>query len=283
MGVVLVGSGGYIGQEFAARLTASRIKHFSISNRHTFDSLSKDFWKNTQENTTIIWAAGQANRHQNILSQDVINSETVRFEKFVKEISTLNVGHIRVLFMSSGGSIYRNFTTPPSETSELTESNTYGILKLYMETLLFQSGINHASLRIGNVYGPRIDKQFGVIAKWARCIRDREKIQLTESVHSRRDYIHISDVIDFSFLLMNSTFKGPINVATGKSTSLAQILELFEIHHPELLVDSDVPDEKEIKDYSQGALNVLLAQKTFDWSSKVSIEDGIREILADHR
>jgi nucleoside-diphosphate-sugar epimerase len=82
---------------------------------------------------------------------------------------------------------------------------------------------------------------------------------------------------------MNSTFKGPINVATGKSTSLAQILELFEIHHPELLVDSDVPDEKEIKDYSQGALNVLLAQKTFDWSSKVSIEDGIREILADHR
>jgi len=283
MGVVLVGSGGYIGQEFAARLTASLIKYCSIDNRQMFDSLSEDFWKNTHEDTTIIWAAGQANSHQKILTPDIVNSESVRFKKFVNEISALNVKSIRVLFMSSGGAIYRDFTTPPSETDKLTESNTYGLLKLYMETLLFQNGINHVSLRLGNVYGPKIDKQFGVIAKWARCIRDGEKIHLTESVHSQRDYIHISDVLDFSFLLMNSTFEGPINVATGKSTSLAQILEWYDIHNSELLVDSYSKNEKDTKEYSQGALNVLLANETFDWRSKVSLYDGIREILSDLR
>jgi nucleoside-diphosphate-sugar epimerase len=281
MGVVLVGSEGYIGQGFASRLTSSRIDYLQIKNRKMFDSLHEDFWKNIQGNTTIIWAAGQANRNQEILTSDVIRSEIIRFEKFVKEITQLKTSSIRVLFMSSGGAIYKNFTTPPSETGECTENNKYGALKSQMEALLIQNEINHVSLRLGNVYGPKIDKQFGVIANWARCIRDGKKIHITESVRSQRDYIHISDVIDFSLLSMNSTFTGPINVATGISTSLGQIIELFELNRPNVFVDSEGIDRSEITKYSQGALDVGLAGQFFQWSHKILLEDGIREILTD--
>ena len=77
----------------------------------------------------------------------------------------------RVVFTSTGGAIYGDFNTPPNvETFQKDPESPYAISKLSAEYYLAYygrvHGLEHVSLRFGNVYGPRQDPhgEAGVVA-----------------------------------------------------------------------------------------------------------------------
>ena len=85
----------------------------------------------------------------------------------------------RVVFASTGGAVYGDFTTPPNvETFEKDPESPYAITKLSVEYYLAYYGRVHkldtVAMRFGNVYGPRQDPhgEAGVVAIFCGRILD---------------------------------------------------------------------------------------------------------------
>lgn len=95
----------------------------------------------------------------------------------------------------------------------------YGVHKLYGEGLFMTELKNTAALRLFNVYG---GNGIGLIDK----IQKKEHIRVNGSGMQRRDYVHVNDVVDAFIAAIN--WEGTVDIGTGISYSVNQVLEMFE-------------------------------------------------------
>ena len=141
----------------------------------------------------------------------------------------------KIVFPSSGGTVYGPQYKPVDEKAVPRPLSPYGIAKLATEHFLlyFQehSGIQVDIYRIGNPYGPRqpLQRAQGVIAVWMRDILSGLEIQVYGDQSTLRDYIYIKDV---SYLMTHSLNKlassGVYNLGSGVGTSIIRLLEIFQ-------------------------------------------------------
>ena len=96
-----------------------------------------------------------------------------------------NGGRTRVVFTSTGGAIYGDFNTPPNfETFPKEPESPYAISKLASEYYLAYygrlHGMEHVSVRFGNVYGPRQDPhgEAGVVAIFCNRILEGKPLTI---------------------------------------------------------------------------------------------------------
>ncbi len=145
----------------------------------------------------------------------------------------------KLVFPSSGGTIYANSNLPRTENSATNPQSPYAILKLASEQLL-----HHASrrgefavdvYRIGNPYGPGQQARAGqgVIPHWVDAVTHQLPIRVFGDGTSKRDYIFIGDVCRLMAsscerMDMSDTF----NLGTGRAISLNELLEAFQQHLP---------------------------------------------------
>ncbi len=139
-------------------------------------------------------------------------------------------GMERVVFISSGGEIYGGAEVIPTpETCPLNPISPYGVAKLAVEKYLYSYckmyGINSIVLRLANVYGPRQNPngEAGVVAIFINKMLHNEQPFIHGDGRQTKDYIYIADVVEAIMLVMNKGIKTPVNVATGKETSVRNI------------------------------------------------------------
>ena len=145
----------------------------------------------------------------------------------------------KILFPSSGGTVYGHQEGPISEEAVPRPFNPYGIGKLTAEHFLAyyrqRAGIAADVFRIGNAYGPRqrTDKPQGVIARWMAQVVAGETIEVFGGAETYRDYIHVQDVAALMLLgLDDLTHSAVYNLGTGVGTSILELLELFKTAIP---------------------------------------------------
>jgi len=141
----------------------------------------------------------------------------------------------KIVFPSSGGTVYGPQEKPVDEKAAPRPLSPYGIIKLATENFLhyFQvhSGIDVDIYRIGNAYGPRqpIQRPQGVIAVWMQDILNGSEIQVYGDRKTLRDYIYIKDI---AFLMTHSlnyqASSGVYNLGSGVGTSIIRLLEIFQ-------------------------------------------------------
>jgi UDP-glucose 4-epimerase len=108
----------------------------------------------------------------------------------------------RVVFSSTGGVLYGDFTTPPNvETFEKNPESPYAIAKLSVEYYLAYyarvHGLDTVALRFANVFGPRQDPhgEAGVVAIFCERILARRALTVFGDGEQTRDYVYIDDVV----------------------------------------------------------------------------------------
>jgi len=141
----------------------------------------------------------------------------------------------KIVFPSSGGTVYGPQNKPINEKTLPRPLSPYGITKLAIEHFLHyyreHSGIEIDIYRIGNAYGPRqpIQGKQGVIAVWMKNILDGAEIQVYGDHTTLRDYVYVEDI---SFLMTNSirnlVSSNVYNLGTGVGTSIIRLLEIFQ-------------------------------------------------------
>jgi len=142
----------------------------------------------------------------------------------------------RIVFASSGGTVYGKPVTTPIDEGHPTEPIcAYGIGKLAVEKYLalFQTlhGIEHVVLRIANPYGPGqspFSKQ-GAIAVFLHKVLSGETVDIWGDGSIVRDYLYVDDVC--TAFLKALEYRGEhriFNVGSGRGYSLTEIIETVE-------------------------------------------------------
>lgn len=83
-------------------------------------------------------------------------------------------------------------------------------------------------MRFFNVYGPRQDPKSpyaGVIALFVDRIKENKQLTVNGDGQHTRDFIYVRDVARANVAALKSDFQSACNVATGKKTSLLDMIE----------------------------------------------------------
>ena len=112
---------------------------------------------------------------------------------------------------------------PPARSVRAGEAAAEGYCELYARL----HGLSTVSLRYGNVYGPRQDVhgEAGVVAIFCGCVLDGRRPTVFGDGRQTRDWVEVADVVRANLLAAESTLTGPINIGTGRETSVLELLE----------------------------------------------------------
>jgi UDP-glucose 4-epimerase len=194
----------------------------------------------------------------------------------------------RVVNTSSGGAIYgEGQVIPAPETHPVAPEAPYGLSKFcaeqYCEIYERMHGLSTASVRYGNVYGPRQDPlgEAGVIAIFCGKLLEGGQPTIFGDGLQTRDYVYVGDVVEANLAAAASQATGPFNIGTGVASSVLDIVQAlaaqsdqpFEPHHePERL--------GEVRNIS---LDTTRAREELGWEAKVGLDEGLKVTLESLR
>jgi UDP-glucose 4-epimerase len=195
----------------------------------------------------------------------------------------------RVVFASTGGAVYGDAAIPPSaETTPKEPDSPYAIAKLSAEYYLSYyariHGLDTASVRFGNVYGPRQDPhgEAGVVAIFCGRILDGRSLLVFGDGTQTRDYVHVGDVAEATFAAATAELprarrvdERAFNIGTGVGTS---VLDLAGT----LLAAAGAPSPIEFAPKRPGEqqhsfLSIDKARDVLGWAPRVSLERGLAD------
>lgn len=166
------------------------------------------------------------------------------FLQTVKLCSYLVNTSTRMIFLSSGGTVYGNQKVQPiTEEATTVPINHYGNVKLCIEntirTFNFQMRKNMLIARISNPYGPGQDyhKGVGFIDAAIKKALNHECIEIWGDGTIVRDYIYISDVCRLLYALSNyQGDKEIFNLSSNLGKSQNEIIEILRKINPDIEV-----------------------------------------------
>jgi UDP-glucose 4-epimerase len=188
------------------------------------------------------------------------------------------VGSRKVIYAASGGTIYGEPRRLPAKETSAQGSrplSPYGVSKkVVVDYLGFYQryrGLEHTSLALGNVYGPRQDPhgEAGVIAIFASKMLAGEPVTIFGDGNQTRDYVFIDDVVHAFVQAIDRGSGKLVNVGTGLETSVNHVFRLLAD-----LIGYD--QEPAFGPLPPGELRrIALA-----WKPWTHLEDGLAETVA---
>ena len=258
MNVVVTGGAGFIGSHLTEQLLASG--HFvtvvddfstgqrgnlpshlslSILEKNVLDCCAEDFPDrvNAIAHLAAIPSVSQSwdeplAVHQNNLSTTVALIELCRRL------------HIPKIVFASSAAVYGDCGDQPiNENAPKSPLSPYGLQKLtserYGQLFASETGIHFIALRLFNVYGPRQRANSvysGVISIFIDAMRNNRPLTLYGDGLQTRDFIYVRDVVAaFEAALLQSNNRESFvtcNIATGKSTSLVELIGILKQSFP---------------------------------------------------
>jgi nucleoside-diphosphate-sugar epimerase len=173
---------------------------------------------------------------------------------------------------------------PTPETVEPLPEAPYGQSKYCAERYLGLYkrlfGLTTATIRLGNVYGPRQDPlgEAGVIAIFCGRLERGERPTVYGSGEQTRDYVYVGDVVGALLtVLEHPEAHGEYNVGTGRESSVLDIVAGLRDY-----ADGDF--EPEFADARPGeldrsCLDVTRAREELGWSAQVELGEGLRRTM----
>jgi UDP-glucose 4-epimerase len=198
---------------------------------------------------------------------------------------------VRKLLYASSVVVYGNPEHEPmDEEHPLNTDNFYGAAKVTGENFCRawrrSTGLNFVGLRYFNMYGPRMSvegKDTEVIIKWLEKIESGEPPVIHGDGSATIDWVNVKDAARASMLALKSDVNSEIiNVASGKSVSLKELLELLI----DLTGSKLNPVFAPARTVYSGAKRVgstKKAKKCLGFETKINLKEGLAELIAWYR
>jgi UDP-glucose 4-epimerase len=196
----------------------------------------------------------------------------------------------RLVNTSTGGGLYGDAgLLPTPEDHPIRPLAPYGQSKYasegYFELYTRLHGLSTASLRYGNVYGPRQDVhgEAGVVAIFCGHLIEGRTPVVYGDGRQTRDWVDVSDVVRANLLAADSSLTGPVNIGHGQETSVLDLVEaLREVGEAAgrgtLAAPTFEPDRP--GEVRRSCLDVSRARDELGWEATVTLREGLARILA---
>lgn len=277
--VIVFGKNSNIGSAIVKYFGAEGIKLLSFGSQDC-DFLNRkqcvSFFRNLSSGPcTIIFLA--------VISKWLRNN----YESFLENIALVNnfieaQSHInakQIIYFSSVDVYGAAPVLPISEETKIEPDSWFGLAKYCCEWELEHSPLIKCPLtvlRIPGVYGnPHNDRS--AISKFICDIKNKGRLEIFGSGEILRDYIHTQDVANMIKLLIQKRYAGTLNLVTGTSNSLLEIIEIIKRIIPDkfevIQKPSDLKREFNLS-FDTDKLKLLFPKFKF-----INLESGIRTYL----
>jgi UDP-glucose 4-epimerase len=228
--VLVIGSRSYTGQRLCYYLRERSISVRPIS------SLEVDF-RDSQAVSRFFSSLPKVRRaviFLQVINKDVDNSYAAFLNNqslvhnFCENLDPELASHV-VYFSSVDVYGYRPIT-PITEDTPLNPDTLYGLAKHNSEWMLNHSSASSLGLtvvRVPGLYG-NYPSDRSVVGNFARRILQGLPIQLAGEGHQLRDYLQLDDLCLIVERLLIDRYSGTLNLATGQSLSLLDIIRTAE-------------------------------------------------------
>jgi UDP-glucose 4-epimerase len=197
----------------------------------------------------------------------------------------------RVMFVSSGGTVYGiTGSAPTAETAPTEPISAYGINKLTIEKYLslyrYLYDLDYAVLRIANPYGPfqTAHRRQGVVAALVQRALAGEPLEIWGDGTVVRDFVHVQDVVEGVLaVLLHAGPDRVFNIGSGVGRSVNGIVADLETLLGKTL--SKTYRNARRADVPVNILDIGLIQRETGWSPRISWMDGLQnsmDWMADH-
>jgi len=185
---------------------------------------------------------------------------------------------VRKLVYSGSSTYYGNGAAPQVETALPNCLNPYAVSKYvgeqFCEMFTRLYGLPTVSLRYFNVYGPR-QPAVGAYALVLGIFLDQNRRGEPLTVHGegsqRRDFIHVSDVVEANLAAYRSDVEGTVmNVGSGTNLSIQEIADMIsprQVHLPRRAGDA----EATLADISR-------IRQLLGWEPRMSFAEGLKQL-----
>jgi len=287
---------GFIANAFSATLNNEQIGHRIVSKdiedappariKADICSLNESLLEGIDTVVYFAYSSVPYSSMQNILHDAEQNILTA-----IRLFEILAKKKIRVIYISSGGSVYGNQTDLTSEESLPSPVSAYGLSKYTIENYLRLFHHNYQLpydiLRLSNVYGigQKNNRPQGIICALASAFIEKKKFEIWGDGTAKKDYLYIDDVVDaLAKVAASPASNDTFNVSFGRSTSILEIISLFEKIFGYTIEIATGPQ------FDFDVQNVFLDNRKFaaayGWSPKTDIKQGIRKTIewrTDHK
>jgi len=188
----------------------------------------------------------------------------------------------RVVYAASSSAYGETPTQPKVETMQPQPISPYGVTKyvgeLYAQVFGRVYGLENASVRYFNVFGPRQDptsQYSGVLSRFMLAAIQGVPLTIYGDGEQTRDFTYVDNVVDETLRACEASgASGKVfNGGTGARITLNQVVKLLEkITGKKLQVKYDPPRTGDIRD-SQA--DISLAKKVLGYSPRVMFEEGL--------
>jgi nucleoside-diphosphate-sugar epimerase len=225
--------------------------------------------------------------HMAAMSKVAPSIEKIEYCTEQNVLGTLNVlitareCNVQKVVYSASSSYYGNRQAPQNEEMLPNPLNPYALSKYvgeqYCELYTVLYGLPTISLRYFNVYGrrqPSVGAYALVLGIFLKNLKEGKPLVIHGKGEQRRDFIHVNDIVEANIAAFKSEAKGMVlNVGSGKNISIQELADLIskdQIYEPRRAGDAEIT----LADISK-------TRKILNWAPKVTIEEGIRQMIDD--
>jgi len=198
------------------------------------------------------------------------------------------------ILQASTSEVYGDPTEHPQRESYWGNVNPHGLRSCYdegkrcAESLCFDyhriHGVDVKVIRIFNTYGPRMAIDDGrVVSNFVVQALKGEDITIYGDGSQTRSFQYVTDLIDAMLKVMSTpaAFTGPVNIGNPGEFSMLELAEkvLSKVGGKSKIIFKPLPSD----DPKMRKPDISLAKSALDWEPKVSLDDGLDEVIAYFR
>jgi len=297
--IIVTGGLGFIGSNLVEKLIVqnevtiiddkstgklSNIKHLNKGNLNLIDGSL------TNLNLTEIFKDYDYVFHQAALPSvprsitDPIASNEANITGTLKVLTAAKDSGIEKVICASSSSVYGDTPTlPKSEDMPVNPLSPYAVTKATGEFYckVFQEiyGLQTASLRYFNVFGPRQDpgsQYAAVIPKFVQSIMNDETPIIYGDGEQSRDFSFVNHVVDANILACESDKTGIFNIACGRRITINQLVDMInEILGKDIEPVYEKPRPGDIKH----SLADISKARAFGYEPESDFKEELRETI----
>jgi UDP-glucose 4-epimerase len=194
----------------------------------------------------------------------------------------------KVVFASSAA-VYGNPTVfPTPESYGFHPFSCYGLSKVvgeeYCQMYREQYGLDIVITRFANIYGLRCH---GVIHDFLdKLAKNSNKLEIIGTGQQCRDFLHVSDVVTALVKVGSEEHvNGEVfNLGRGKTTSILElaklILTILNLQNKTVVTTTGLSWQGDV---TKIWFDISKAKKELGWTPKVTLEESIKEVIADRK
>ena len=199
-----------------------------------------------------------------------------------------DAGVKRVILASSGAAYGRQEQQPVHEDAIMHPDSPYAVGKLASEYYLHSIGalwkIETVVLRVFNAYGPRQPlppSHAPVIPRFVKQVVSGGSVVMFGKGKQTRDFVYISDVVNAlaAAATADRVNRTIVNIGSGQEVSIAQLVD--QIERAAGREAHRLMNDEEDSGVPRLVADIRLAGDLLKWKPQVSLDDGLRRILAE--